>query len=276
MLLVSVLLILSKMKLVISKGKHATIWQVLGSNIATRLQFPNFTEQDIFGETLDLQPTSLPIEIVDLILKQLFQFYLETFNFDLCQDLLLFSKSFTRSLYREIYGQDKSTFYTTYHRLLNTFHILENIYDDYLTESALEAHTCIKLISAKPINSNHRPWHFTNRPIIGQIRGLVIDLTEDFEYACVGPHYGNYVYIQGRYQNGFFNAGHIKTPVLNLVFVDLFDTLIPSYAKIHQSYLGFFELLKRAFGRHTGVFVMMQQMEEMNPFVTQSDLFLEF
>jgi hypothetical protein len=264
------------MKLVISKGKHSSIWQVTGGEQATKLHFHDFEEQDLFPETPDLDHVNLPVEIVDQILIHLVQLYLETFNFDLCQDLLMFSKSFTRTLYREIYNEDRSSFNICYHRLLNSFHILENIYDDYLTEPALEFHTCIKLISAKVNTTHHRPWHFTHAPVVGQIQGLVVDLTEDYEYTCVGPHYGNFVYLQGRYQNGYFNAGHIKTPVLNLVFVDIFDSLIPTLSSLHKSYLCFFNLLKRAFGEHTGVFVMVQHTEEANPFVTRSDIFFEF
>ena len=264
------------MKLIISKGNPASIWRVVGDQIAHRLHFRNFEEQDLCFSTTYLHHINLPVEIVDQVLKHLFQIYLETYNFDLCQDLLLFSRSFTRSLYRDIYGEDKSKFDIAYHRLLNTFHILENIYDEYLTAPVLEQHTCIKLTSAK-IGDRHRPWHFTTRIVVGMIRGLVVDMTEDYEFAQVGPHYGNFVYMQGRYiGHGLFNAGMIKTPVLNLVFVDEFDTLIPSLSGLDSSYLGFFDLLKRAFGKNTGVFVMVQQTEDASPFVTRSDIFFEF
>jgi hypothetical protein len=264
------------MKLVISKGKPSSIWKVVGGQIAHRLHFRNFEEQDLCFSTTYVNQINLPIEIVDLILKHLLQIYLETFNFDLCQDLLLFSRSFTRSLYREIYAEDRACFVTTYHRLLNTFHILENIYDEYLTAPVLEQHTCIKLTSVKESGARHRPWHFTHEVVVGMIQGLVVDLTEDYEYTSVGPHYGNFVYMQGRYQNGVFNAGCIKTPVLNLVFVDLLDTLIPTLSGLHFTYLGFFKLLKRAFGKHTGVFVMVQSSDDASPFVTRSDLFFEY
>jgi hypothetical protein len=275
-MLLTLLLILNKMKLVISKGNPASIWKVVGGQIAHRLHFKDYEEQDLCFSTCYIEQINFPVEIVDLILKHLFQIYLETFNFDLCQDLLLFSRSFTRSLHREIYGEDRPSFMTSYHRLLNTFHILENIYDEYLTAPVLEQHTCIKLTSVKVCGERHRPWHFTQEVVVGMIQGLVVDLTEDYEYACVGPHYGNFVYLQGRYKNGLFNAGAIKTPVLNLVFVDSVDTLIPSLSGLHHSYLGFFKLLKRAFGKHTGVFVMVQTTEDTNPFVTRSDLFFEY
>ena len=263
------------MKLVISKGDQASIWEVVGKEQATRLHFTNFEEQDL------LQPSKvisydLPREIVDQIMNHLLQIYLETFNFGFCQDLLLYSRSFTRFLYRQIYGQNNSSFKVIYHRLLNTFNVLEAIYDYYLTEKASELQSCIKLMSIKEPGGRHRPWHFIHHPIIGVIEGLVIDLTENYEHVLTGPNYGNYVYLQGRHRNGLFYSGKIRTPVLNLVMVDIFDTLVHDLSGVHPTFLGFFNLLKRAFGKNTGVFVMLQQLEEQNPFVTQSDLFFEF
>jgi len=263
------------MKLVISKGEHASIWEVTDKDQATRIHFPNYEEHELL-QPIDVRSISLPTEIVDQILNYVFQIYLENFNFDLCQDLLLYSRSFTRFLYRQIYGPNKSSFSIIYHRLLNSFYILEAIYDYYLAEPATELQTCIKLTSVKPPGGRHRPWHFTHKPVIGVIEGLVIDLTENYEHVLTGPCYGNYVYLQGRHRNGLFFTGKLRTPVLNLVMVDVFDTLIHDLTGVHASFLGFFNLLKRAFGPNTGVFLMLQKLEEQNPFITQSDLFFEF
>lgn len=263
------------MQLLITKGSESSIWQVTGKDQATRLYFKDYEDHEIL-QPVDVRSINLPHEIVDLILLQVFQIYLESNNFDLCQDLLLYSRSFTRCLYRQIYGQTVASFKTIYHRLLNTFHILESIYDNYLTEKVLEINTCIKLTSVKPPYGRHRPWHFTHKLVIGKLDGLVIDLTENYEYVLTGPCYGNYVYLQGKHKNGLFYTGKIRTPVLNLIMVDVFDTLVHDLGGVHASYVGFFNLLKRAFGSNTAVFVMLQNFSELNPFVTQSDLFFEF
>lgn len=264
------------MNLLITKGDISSIWQVEEDQRATKIDFIPFGERDLCPSSCFLRSSFLPLEIVEKILVVLFNYYLETWNFDLCTDLLLFSRSFTGVLYRKIYGANQQGFYNQYSRLSKTFLILENIYDQYLSvEGPLKYH-CLKLTSVKSRGSRHQPWDFIHEPIINPIVGVVVDLTDTQLQVQYGKCYGESVWLSGSYRRHIFQATEIKTPVINLMFVDIFDTLIHTAKGFNNNYLNFFRLIKTAFGSMTGLFIMVKEEDDNNPFITRSDLFLEF
>lgn len=265
------------MDLIVSKGEISSIWQVNRDRRASRLEFQKFGERDLCPSSCFLRSVVLPIEILERILLILFKHYLKTWNFDLCIDLLGFSRGFTGLIYRLIYGQNRLLFYRQYSRLHRTFQILENIYENYLSvEGPLKYH-CVKLVSMRPAGSRHQPWDFLHRAQIQPIVGTVVDLTNTQLQVKYGNCYGETVWMSGYYHRGIFRADVLKTPVINLMFVDVFDTLIHDAASINNNYHCFIDLLKRAFGPRSVVFLMVkEEVDAENPFISRSDLFLEF
>jgi hypothetical protein len=264
------------MNLLITKGECASVWVVEDDQRATRLHFTKFDERDLCTSKYDLRQKDLPIEVVETILMYAYYDYMRTWNFDLCCELLIFSKSFTRVLYREIYGSDQGlSYFRMYSRLCRTFAILENIYEEYLSQPSVLKYACAKLTSMRHRGYNHQPWDFLHNIVLTPIIGMVVDLTETQLQFNYGKHYGEQVWVSGQYYRQMFRTERMKTPVINLMFVDVFDTLIHSCDSFNDNYVNFFRLVKLAFGVQTGLFVMVREDHETNPFITRSDLFLE-
>lgn len=270
------------MDLLITQGEISSVWQVEKDGRATRLGFPRYGDRDLCGSNGFLRSMNLPIEIVEKILVILFRHYLHTFNFDLCADLLLFSRSFTSYVYRGIFsncgrGCTTRSFYKHYSRLFRIFCILENIYDEYIGNVGVIQYHCLKLTSMRSRGSHHQPWDFMHTPIVVPNVGLVVDLTDTQLQVRYGECYGETIWMSGNYiQTGVFRAQKIKTPVITLMFVDIFDTLIHNETGFNDHYKCFFKLLKNIFGKDTALFVMAKEDDLENPFITRSDLFLEF
>ncbi len=266
-----------EMDLLITQGEISSIWQVEKDRRATRLEFASFGERDLCTSSCFLRSIALPLELVEKILLWLFRLYLKTWNFDLCIDLLLFSRSFTGVLYRAIYqGCSNISFMRQYSRLCRTFYILENIYEDYLAVEGHLNYHCVKLTSMRSVGSKHQPWDFNHRVMVQPIVGNVVDLTDTQIQVRYGKCYGETVWLSGNYRRGVFKANVLKTPVINLMMVDVFDSLIHDTQGFNDHYFCFFRLLKRAFGERTALFVMVKEDADLdNPFITRSDLFLE-
>lgn len=262
------------MKLLISKSNPSSLWEIENDGRATRLVLPDYYDRDLCPPSDFLRSIHLPIELVDRILLCLLEMYIETWNFDLCNDLLFFSKSFTGVVYRAIYENTTNNFYKQFRRLSKTFMILEKLYDQFLSIVSRIRYPCIKLTSRRERGSNHQPWDFTHDLVLVPIVGIVVDVQQTQYQVEYGHHYGESVWLSGNWMSSIFNAVKIKTPVLNIMFVDVFDTLIHSQYNVNQNYHNFFRLIKIAFGSNTGLFVMVKE-EEGNPFISRSDLFLE-
>lgn len=264
------------MDLLISQGDQVSVWQVKGDQ-ASRIQFRSFEERDLCPPSDEIKGLGyFPPEIMEQILEIVFDHYLVTLNFDLCSDLFKFSKSFTGKLYRRIYGQGNVPFYKQYGRLYRTFQIMENIYDQYLSVESEMKYSCMKLTSINQRGAKHQPWDFMHDIVVSPITGIIVDLTDTQIQFNYGPCYGDCFRVSGVFRNGVFKATELSTPVLNIMMVDVFDTLIHSNRGLNKNYVAFFRLLKKAFGPDTGVYVMVKEDDDDNPFITRSDVFMEF
>lgn len=267
------------MKLLITRGDRPSVWKIDEDNRASQMIFKAFGEHDLQLDLNMAQRSALPYELVEKIMIYLFKSYLETCNFDLCTDLLFFSRAFTRLIYGNVYDIEENLgFNEMYTRLVNTFLILQNIYDDFLTASARLEYPLIKLTSTQSPMNTHEPWDFFHDVLISSIPGMVIDLTESCEQVRYGELYGETVVFYGRHERGYFEASQVKTPVLNFKFVDVMDTLLFTEDELEtKNFYGFFNLMKKAFGKSCGIFVMVKEDEDVdNPFIASSDLFYEF
>ena len=266
------------MDLLITQGPSSTLWKVEKDKRATRIYFPQFGERDLCPSAYLLRTIPLPVELVEKILLLLIREYLKTWNFDLCSDLLLFSHSFTSNLYRQIYpGGSRAGFFKQYHRLYRTFIILENLYDQYLSMPYDLEYACVKMTSVKPKGGCHKPWDFIHDIVITPDVGTLIDLTETQFTIQHGPNYGDNVWLSGNYiDGGIFRAKEIFAPAINIMMVDVFDTLIHDAHGFNHYFYSFFELIKLCFGRNMGLFVMVKEEDDdHNPFITRSDLFIQ-
>ena len=266
------------MKVLITRGDRPSVWQIDPDQRASRLALKCFDEHDLCPDLKVACRANLPYELVEKIMVYLFKIYLESCNFDLCTDLLFFSRNFASLIYRSIYERDLDLdFETIYYRLVNTFIVLQNLHDDYLTAFARLDYPCIKLTSTRDPGSGHQPWDFTHDIVITNLTGVVVDLTETLEQVRFGSRYGETVWFSGNHRNGFFDAASVRYPIFNLQMVDVFDTLCYVEPDVcSKNFFGFFSLMRRAFGKTSGLYVMVKEDEDVaNPFITRSDLFLE-
>lgn len=262
------------MKLLISQSTPSSIWEVENDGRATRLYLKSYYDRDLCPSSGFLRSINLPIEIVDRILLILMEMYVQTWNFDLCNDLLFFSKGFTGVVYRSIYENTTNNFFKQFRRLSKTFMILEKIYDQFLSVQSRIRFPCVKFTSRRERGSNHQPWDFTHDLVLVPIVGVIVDVDNTQFQVDYGAHFGESIWLSGDWRGPVFHAKKIKTPVLNIMFVDVFDTLIHSQFGFNANYYNFFRLIKVAFGPSTGLFVMVKE-EDNNPFISRSDVFLE-
>ena len=264
------------MDLLITNGDTPSVWLVNEKQQASQLYFKGFREHLIYGDTLQIQPINLPGELVEMILLYTFYDYLQTWNFDLCQDLLLVSKSFTSLLYREIYGHTTARPQRLLARLSRTLVVLEKLHDQYMSEPMNIKYSAAKLTSIRSKGSKHHPWDFVHNIEIQPVTGLVVDLTEtqiQFNYGALN---GEKIWISGSTTNNIFKAQEFKTPVITIMFVDIYDTLIHGEKSFSQNFYRFFDLIHYIYGKTTVLFIMIKDDDDDNPFITRSDVFLQY
>lgn len=265
------------MNLLISNDSYPTVWQVEEDGRATELDLPFYEYHDLLENKIFMLATKLPVELVESILLYVFYEYLKTWNLDLCIDLLKFSKSFTNTLYKEIYGLGCNGYWRQYRRLARSFTAIQNFYDGYITQKSHHPYSCAKFVSRRdPSLKNHQPWHFTHDCFAIHNVGIVSE-ANDNEITIQkrhGKRNGENFWTTGRYVKGVFKASQFYTPAVYIAFSDIYSALVLS-ENINYYYRSFLYMLEHALGNSGCIFVMIKE-EEDNPFVTRSDVFLRF
>lgn len=264
------------MKLLVARCSEQIIYQVDQDKI-TPLGLEDFTTHTL------LQPgprfyTHLPPELLILILKYTFRIRVRTRNFGFAYQISTVSKTMCDLLYNNIYMRDKSTTVEKLDRLSRTFRLIEEIYDDYLSSPNLDRvdRVAINLTRLPSMyrRKNMFPWSFRTEIECTELNtiGALNDI-----HCFPGEFHGDTVWIHGDEENGIYNAVVVHHPVLVFVLSDYTGSLIPTKKDLNIYWSKFMRLLKACFGDNTGIYMMvMEDSERYNPFVTETDLFLQF
>jgi hypothetical protein len=268
------------MNLLITKSNPTTFWGLKDDSVVTKLIFPDYFDHDLCQPTL-VHCSPLPWEIVSNILGYTFKMYLQTRNFDLAIDLLLVKKDMIDLTYKSVYGNAPVNRFEKYRRLVKTLDILESIHDTYITVLRQRRYSILKLVrNGDPcLDTLVNPWDFTFDIFIEPLSGVIQDETSNPEVYYVGPLYGDQVWVTGKWRKGgVFWCEKLVSPVINLKFVDIFDTLQLTHNRLtcNANFERFFNLLRVCYGSFTGIYVMTQSENEVSPFVSHSDTFVSF
>lgn len=266
------------MKLLITKSTPSAFW-VLKQDKVKQIVFSNYMFHDL-SQPRQVQAMPLPWEITLMILEHAFSQNLRDYNFDLCMDMLGISKDFINQIYKKIYEKSDAGVFEKHRRLWLTLNIMEGIHDTYITVLRQRAYSIVKLVRrgdpslALPI----APWDFNFDIFIESLTGIITEADTNVEVHNVGMTYGDQVWIQGEWKRGVFDCVKFSTPILNLKFVDIFDVLQLNTKRLKSNlnFCRFFNLLKLVYGRHTAINLMIQEGEELSPFISTSNMFCAY
>ena len=229
-----------------------------------------------------VQPFALPWEITLMILEHAFAQNLGDFNFDLCMDMLLVAKDFIQQIYKKIYEKSDVGVLEKHRRLWLTLNIIEDIHDTYMTVLRQRQYSIVKLVRtgdptlafSVPLN----PWDFNFDMFIESLTGIITEAGTKVEVHNIGMTYGDQVWMQGEWRRGVFDCIKFSTPILNLKFVDIFDVLQlnSKRLKANPNFNRFFNLLKLVYGKNTAINLMIQETEDLSPFVSTSNMFCAY
>jgi len=229
-----------------------------------------------------VQPMAFPWEITLMILEHAFTQNLRDFNFDLCMDMLLVAKDFIQQIYKKMYEKTDVGVFEKHRRLWLTLNILEDIHDTYMTVLRQRQYSILKLVRRgdptlsllQPVN----PWDFNFDIFIESLTGTISEADAKVEVHNVGMTYGDQVWLQGEWKRGVFDCVRLSSPVINLKFVDIFDVLQLNSKRLksNRNFSRFFNLLKLVYGRHTAINLMIQETDDLSPFVSTSNMFCAY
>ena len=240
------------------------------------MDLQDFSERQLSYTWQKVDPVQIPVELVDLILDQVFESYLLDFNFDMVRDLLEINKSFLLRHYRKIYGETTANLITRYRRLNRTFQVVENIHDCYITEKIKRADPIVRLVSNRFANS--QPWHYCFDVMLEPLGGTTQLEDSDLEtYAYAnGPLYGNICEILGKFEDAEFVVHEIHSPVINISLTDIYDTVnqTADSLKSNEKFKCFSTLMRRIYGPYLTLNYMVHG-RDINPFLVITDTFIE-
>lgn len=262
-------------------GKQvSSFFEIFQDNSVVKLEFPNYQEHDL------MQPVStfkfkLPWEIVTEILIHLFKISIRTFNADYASTLFTINRDFLNRAYNMIYPKCNISTGEKYRRLHRTMDILAMIHDNYTTVGnnsfGDNIYSILKLVSKRPpFGIFPEPWDFNFDTMLEPIYGAVVDPGTSFERRYVGASIGDTVMVIGQWDRGVMYCQKMQTPIINLKFVDIHDTLKLTEFNIRLHFRRFFGLLKYMYGKNCAINVMIQSGIDENPFVTDSTIYMTF
>ena len=266
------------MKLLITQPVTSYFWLLEGRQVK-KLHFRDYFDHDLC-QPIDVIDMPLPWEISSTILAYLFQIYLNTFNFDLAADLLFTRKEFIKQIYAEIYPKALVSPTEKFRRILGTLELLETVHETYITVIRQRQYSVLKLVrhGDPSVDTLVNPWDFCFDAFIEPLTGIISPPGDPTETHAVGPCYGDQVWIKGRWSNGVFNCTRLATPIINIKFTDIFDSLAMDYQhlKSNPNFTSFFKLLKYVYGPNTAIHVMVREASEFNPFISHSNTFISY
>lgn len=231
---------------------------------------------DLLQNTTQISPTTLPVELVLLIVKRLLMIYLQTQNLESAFELCTLNSEICKVIYYQVFGIQKTpNIREMIHRLAKTFYLVESIYDEFLTVPNLGTYSKVGLVLTRLPNKirtrNNGPWDYDLDILLEE---LVLDNLSPHVHAFSGPTHADTCWVQGTELNGVIDVTVMEQPVINFILQDYTDALIPHERTWGQNkfFCYFSRLLRVTFGKQTGVYYMVKPgPHARNPFITRSE-----
>lgn len=222
---------------------------------------------DLCQSDCDLQPKSLPLEIVHMAIDQAIINCIKGLNFRKAFELICFDRATIVRFYRRWFGPSEYliTFRPHFFRLSRTFQLFQNVMDGVIQFPNEEHDHYIALDIEyqsgiyKPAKG-YNPWNFHGNINLIQIPRPGIFCVEDFRAFVTGPYITDVIWMTGRGDKGYIISDFFRLPVIVFVLTDHQGNIIPDKLGMerHEAFQGFANLLKLAFGPTTGIFFAVQ------------------
>ena len=265
------------MNILVSQTDYAHLWKYDNGQV-TKLTLRNFHTHILSPTGTPLvDATILPPELKTKIIFINFMMMLKDYNFQEAADLLV-DRLTVKTIYMELFRPGKAivSINGMIVRIYRTLHLLESIYDDYLTVPNYG-------------RIEHVALRFTHRGLLGAARNTVLnpwdfrcnirleefDTDVESKVFLGGPDLGDSILIGGACDNGVIMAKTIHHPVITIILCDKTDVLLPIESNFwrNKNFICFSRLLRKVFGPHSGVFYMCRRNgDHDNVFITSSDM----
>jgi hypothetical protein len=212
------------MKVLIARNAHQepTIFKVLSDKEKVVMQ-PVKRRYDTYSctlESMEMNPIQLPLEIVDRILMFTFSRLLGAYHFEDAYHLACISPRFIERVYYAIFGTAPYIdWQTKMIRLSSVINLLQEIYDNFITEEAVFDHPTVVLdwetVTDKDLFA---PWSMYAATVIGLHSRILGSDTLDIE---LGPLYGDCVTMTRPRRNGvFLETGSLCHPIVPILVLN--------------------------------------------------------
>lgn len=266
------------MNILVSQTDYAHLWKYDDGQV-TKLVMRNFRTHHLApSNTPKVDASMLPAELTTKIILLNFMMMLKEYNFQEASELLV-DQLTVRTIYLNLFpGRNLITVSEMIGRIYRTLHMLETIYDDYLTvpNYGRVEHVALRFTHRGDLgmarNSMLNPWDFRC-----DIRLEEFDTDVESKVFLGGPDLGDSILIGGSSSNGVIRAQTIFHPVLTILLGDKADILLPTESNFwrNKNFISFSKLLRKVFGPNAGVFYMCRRNgDHENVFVTSSDMII--
>lgn len=235
--------------------------QFMATKVIKDISSPDF---DLYENSLKpIQKTSLPFEILEMILRHTFKIYLSNQDYRSAIRLAsFFNKSFTEGLILALFGSPINTdnHILSCNKISQTLRLLSTIHDKVFQLPYTHHYLDYKLsLQFRKDESRfqqwrplyNQPWHYFDAnqlPLYRNVYTIQPPRSAEFPeeewnvFKC-GNHLGDMVWLDGCYNHGYFDAKQELSPVL-IIDGDF----------SHQSWLGFNLLYQLIYGVNSGLF----------------------
>lgn len=219
---------------------------------------------DLYESSLEpIQKTTLPCEILEMILRHVFKIYLSNRDYRSAIRLAtFFNKTFTQGLTLTLFGSSLNTddHILSCSKISQTLRLLSAIHDKVFLLPYTRHYLDYKLtLQFKKDESRFQqwrplygqPWHYFDAnqlPLYRNVYTIQPPRSAEFPeeewnvFKC-GEHLGDMVWMDGCYDGGYFEAKQELSPVL-IIDGDF----------SHQSWMGFNLLYQLIYGENSGLF----------------------
>ena len=268
------------MKLLItSNSEQEPIFWKYDNEKLVKILFKNFDDHDMLLRTrCDVDLPTLPLEIINQIIKEVVLIRLQTINLDQVFELCVVSKNTCKVVYEQIYGLTEIKHTEMIRRIGVTLEIVEYIYDYFITRENPDELNKVAIRLFKMVHNSAVlfPWDFHPQ---GRLESIDTDGTEIPDIISItGACYGDTVWIHGTNDDGMIEYDMIEQPVITLILSQINDQLIPREISLirNNAFIKFSQLLRTVFGGNkTGVYYMVRVPSNENPFITFSDTLIQ-
>lgn len=260
--------------LVTNKYDGAPVLWEYDEGIVERIDLVDFNTHTLLPD--DTPSCFYPIDLAEKIIMYVYNRRVETRNFDQAMQIAFISRFFAKKIYNDIYKNKGTSVLFMLKRLGLTFRFAESIYDSLCVPTSTNGFIGIGSTRLGSLSHRRRfdPWDFFPRVHTDELFTLEEDNPDLFIFP--GEFYGDTVWIRGRDLDGIYDVDYLQHPVIVLILRDYTDSLIPTPQTINPTWRSFANLLRKAFGPHTGVNIMVKENHDVdNPFINITTMFVQ-